>query len=114
VRMYGNFPNPFASETFIAYEIRGASVVDEVELKIFSTAGKLVRTFRFPTAAQPETRGLFSGGTGEPTAIGYHEAWWDGLDDQGREVANGVYFYRLRVRLDDREIEELGTLARIR
>ncbi|MBC8144226.1 MAG: hypothetical protein H7X80_01505, partial [bacterium] len=104
LRMYGNFPNPFASETFIAYEIRGASVVDEIELKLFSTSGKLVRTFRFPTATANETRGLFIGGTGEPSSIGYHEVWWDGKDDAGRDVANGVYFYRLRVRQDDQEI----------
>lgn len=114
LRMYGNFPNPFSAETFIAYEIRGASVVDDVEVKIFSTAGKLVRTFRYPTAVQSERRGLFSGGTGEPTAIGYHEVWWDGRDDAGREVANGAYFYRVRVTLDGEEIEEIGTLARIR
>jgi hypothetical protein len=115
LRLYGNFPNPFASETFIAYEIRGASLVDAVEVKVFSTAGKLVRTFRFPSAVATETRGLFeAGGGGDPTAIGYHEVWWDGLDDQGREVANGVYFYRVRVTLDDRVIEELNTIARIR
>ena len=114
VRLYGNFPNPFTSETFLAYEIRGASVVDNVELKIFSTSGRLVRTFRFPSREAKESVGLFSGGTGEPTSIGYHEAWWDGRDDQGRDVANGVYFYRLRVSTEDREIEELGTMARIR
>jgi len=27
---------------------------------------------------------------------GLHQAGWDGRDDAGREVASGVYFYRMR------------------
>ncbi len=114
VRLYGNFPNPFGAETFIAYEITGSGLVDDVELTIFTTAGKPIRTFRYPSAVESESLPLMKGGTGIPIALGYHEAWWDGRDRDGVQVANGVYFYRLRVKLEDRVIEQMGTMARIR
>lgn len=114
VKVYGNFPNPFDKETFIAFEIRGATVVDEVEVKIYTTAGKAIKTMRFPSQNEAEIVGLEKGGTGQPNSLGYHEAWWDGRDDQGNEVANGVYFYRLKVKGQDEEIENTGTIARIR
>jgi hypothetical protein len=112
--VYGNYPNPFDVETFLAYEIRGANSVDDVELVIYTTAGRPIRTFRYPTSSPAESAGLLKGGTGQPSSLGYHEAWWDGRDTDGAEVANGVYFYRLRVRLDDEELEQLGTIARVR
>jgi hypothetical protein len=59
-------------------------------------------------------RQLLRGGTGLPTAPGYHEVWWDGTDDDGQPVANGVYFYRIRVRAGDTVIERRGSVARVR
>lgn len=114
VRIYGNYPNPFEGETFLAYEIRGASVVDEVELKFYTTSGKLIRTFRSPSTVPTEEASFMKGGTGQPTSLGYHEAWWDGTDEEGYPVANGVYFYKLRVRQKDDVVEQTGTIARIR
>ena len=32
---------------------------------------------------------------GEVTDPGRHESIWNGLDDTGRQVASGTYFYRL-------------------
>jgi flagellar hook assembly protein FlgD len=114
LKVYGNFPNHFDKETSIAFEIRGATIVDEVEVKIYTTAGKAIKTMRFPSQIESEVVGLQQGGTGEPTSLGYHEAWWDGRDDQGNEVANGVYFYRIRVKNHGDVIEQTGVMARIR
>jgi hypothetical protein len=114
VIVYGNFPNPFGRQMFIAYEIRGATVVDEVEVKIFTASGRLVKTMRFPSEYPAEVVGLMQGGTGQPTSLSYHEAWWDGRDDGGGEVANGVYFYRLRVKYRDDVVEHTGVIARLR
>jgi hypothetical protein len=114
VRIFGNFPNPFDAETFLGYEIHGASIVDQVEFKLFTTSGKLIRTFRYPSHESNEFAALERGGTGLPTAVGYHEIWWDGRDADGIDVANGVYFYRLRVTLGDATIERSGAMARVR
>ena len=33
--------------------------------------------------------------SGNSTSSGTYEALWDGLDQRGRVVANGVYFYQI-------------------
>ncbi len=114
LNVFGNFPNPFNVETFLAYEIGGVNQADKVELIIFSTAGKPVRSFYYPASQPYQSDGLLQPGSGVPTSAGYHEAWWDGRDDMGNQVANGVYFYRLRITLGDEVAEQIGTMARVR
>ncbi len=70
-----NRPNPFNPTTTIEYSIW---VPGRVTLRVYNMAGKLVRTL--VNAVQ------------EP---GHHDVIWDGSDDQGRQVAGGVYFARM-------------------
>ena len=69
-------PNPFRGVTRIEYVVPFAG---RVEIEIFDVAGQRVRML-----ARLER------------PAGRHEARWDGLDDSGRAVANGVYFCRMR------------------
>lgn len=69
------------------------AVAGEVELAIFDTAGRRVRT-------------LLSGVRG----VGSTEIVWDGTDDGGRLVASGTYVARLRT-LDGTRSQKL-TLVR--
>jgi len=113
VKIFGNFPNPFSDRTFFAYEILG-SQVEEVEFKIYTVAGRLIQSFKFPSSIPSEVYGFQVGGTGVPTSIGYHEIWWDGTDRDGNEVANGVYFYKFSVKRDGKTQSYTGKIARIR
>ncbi|MGH2571085.1 MAG: FlgD immunoglobulin-like domain containing protein, partial [bacterium] len=70
-----NAPNPFRPSTSIAFGIPDAG---NVHLRIFDTAGRLVRTL-----------------VDEPRAAGRWAEPWDGRDAAGRPVAAGVYLYRL-------------------
>lgn len=70
-----NQPNPFNPTTTIAYSL---SVGAHVTLTIFDVGGRRVRVL-----------------TDTMAAAGPHDVSWDGLDDNGRGVASGVYFYRL-------------------
>jgi hypothetical protein len=70
-----NFPNPFNPSTVIRFSLPEGS---SVRLGVYDTAGRLLRTL----------------------VNGYREAGqqsitWDGLDDGGRALASGVYFYEL-------------------
>ncbi|MBN2016655.1 MAG: T9SS type A sorting domain-containing protein [Candidatus Cloacimonetes bacterium] len=67
-----NHPNPFQTETSIAYSIPAAN--RSLTLEIFDIKGRLVR--RFPLLDQSGT------------------LIWDGTDQYGDEVSSGVYFYR--------------------
>ncbi len=71
-----NQPNPFRAETHIEYDLPRGSAV---ELKIYNLQGQLINT-------------LFAGAQ----APGSHAVRWNGRDQRGALVANGVYFYVLK------------------
>ena len=70
-----NSPNPFNPTTTLRFSMPGAS---DVHLAVYNTAGQLVRT-------------LVDGNV----AAGEHSVAWDGRDASGRDVASGIYIYRL-------------------
>jgi len=114
LKVYGAYPDPFVSQTLIAFEVTSANPIDAVEVKIYTVSGRLVRTIRYPSNNPEETVGLLQGGTGSPTAVGYHEAWWDCTDSYGNQVANGVYFYKVSVSSGGKTLEDIGKMARLR
>jgi hypothetical protein len=70
-----NVPNPFNPRTVIRFGVPEAS---PVRLAVYDINGRHVRT-------------LVDG----PTEAGHHAVVWNGADALGREVATGVYMYRL-------------------
>jgi YVTN family beta-propeller protein len=76
-RLMQNAPNPFNPSTVIPYEVGRAG---KVSLHVFDVSGRMVRKL-----------------VDQNLPAGNHTARWDGRDDQGRAVASGRYFYRLRV-----------------
>jgi hypothetical protein len=76
-----NYPNPFNPTTVIVYYLPDIGYQPaEVELTIYNVLGKQVRTL-----------------VKERQYPGEHRAVWDGEDDEGNDVASGIYFYRLKV-----------------
>ena len=73
-----NFPNPFNPTTTIRFEVMDASA--SVSLVIYDIAGQRVREL---------VRARHS-------SEGPHEVIWNGRDEEGDLVANGVYLYQLR------------------
>ncbi|NKB67401.1 MAG: T9SS type A sorting domain-containing protein [Candidatus Latescibacteria bacterium] len=71
-----NYPNPFNASTVIPFRLQRAS---RVQLDIYGATGQRVRRL--------VDEGLEAGGYQIP---------WDGLDQDGRSVASGVYLYRLQ------------------
>jgi len=71
-----NFPNPFNSSTTLQFALPQDGAVD---LSIYNIAGQKMATL---------AQGRLVAGT--------HTLQWDGRDAWGRELASGVYFYRLR------------------
>jgi flagellar hook assembly protein FlgD len=73
-----NYPNPFNPATAIQYRV--PSPGSRVRLSVYDLSGRLIREL---------VDGEKSGGE--------YVAVWRGLDDAGRQVGSGVYFYRLEV-----------------
>jgi N-acetylneuraminic acid mutarotase len=70
-----NYPNPFNPQTTIRYDLPEPGVV---RLSAYNVVGQMVRTL---------ADGRRFSGT--------YSVIWDGRDDSGRDVASGVYLYRL-------------------
>jgi hypothetical protein len=71
-----NYPNPFNPVTNIEYSLKEET---EVSLRIYNLRGQVVKD-------------LFTGFQ----QAGEHKIVWEGLDNQQKEAATGVYFYRLK------------------
>jgi len=74
-----NFPNPFNPSTNIRFDIPATSLgAQVVSLRIYDISGREIRTL-----------------INETVEAGQHQVEWDGLSNDGSEVAGGIYFYRL-------------------
>ncbi len=76
VQLRQNYPNPFNPETSISYYLPDES---EVTLNIYNIKGQKIRS-------------LYQG----KTPAGNHKLQWNGKNEQGKSVANGIYLYRLQ------------------
>ena len=72
-----NAPNPFNPSTTISYSI-AEGTASHVSLKVYDLRGRLVTTL-----------------VDEVSEAGNYTVNWDGRNKIGRQVASGVYFYRL-------------------
>jgi subtilisin family serine protease len=70
-----NYPNPFNKMTKIEYNLPRAS---DVTITIYNMLGQRVRT-----------------AVNGHNPAGRHQFYWDGKDDKEREVASGLYFYKI-------------------
>jgi len=85
-----NYPNPMATSTDFTFLMSRPS---EVTIKIFTLSGRLVRLIDVPSGR-----------------AGYNQIHWDGLDSQGRTIANGTYIYTVSAGDGMNSVREKETL----
>ncbi len=90
-----NYPNPFTQNTWFYFTHNQANSQMEVQIQIFSVSGKLVKTIEKTINVDSYlSEGIF----------------WDGLDDFGDKIGRGVYFYKIKVRNENDEVEKIEKL----
>ncbi|MBN1543156.1 type IX secretion system sortase PorU [candidate division KSB1 bacterium] len=96
IRNLLSYPNPMSDQTAFTFEIsRNANV----RLKIFAVSGRLVRQF-----------------DSQPAQIGFNifPQTWDGTDQDGDPLANGVYLYKLHARSTaEGKVQEQSQIGKI-
>ncbi len=76
-RLGQNCPNPFSNMTNISYNLPGEAIVD---LSVYNLVGQKVAVLESGRRVQ-----------------GHHVVTWNGADDSGHVVKEGIYFYRMVV-----------------
>ncbi len=94
-----NYPNPFSTSTRFVYTITGDAIPDDIQIQIMTVSGKVVREINEAELG--------------PIQIGRNVSSyaWDGKDQFGDPLANGVYLYRVKTRINGKEIKQLETGA---
>jgi hypothetical protein len=106
LKVFGNYPNPFSDQTIFSYYLTSKEIVDDFEIRIFTVSGRLIK--RIKNDANTRTPG------NDPRRQGYNELIWDGTDQEGNQVANGVYFALIRAKYEDKEKTEILKVAKLR
>lgn len=84
-----NYPNPFSTSTCFYYTMTGVETPAQFKLQIMTVSGKIVREI---------TEAEFG-----PLQAGVHQSQycWNGKDEFGDQLANGIYLYRISAKKAD-------------
>ncbi len=89
-----NYPNPFTTSTAFVFTITGNEVPQNIKIEIMTITGKIVREITKDELG--------------PLHIGRNitEFKWDGTDQYGQKLANGVYLYRVVTNLNGKSLDK--------
>lgn len=81
-----NYPNPFSTSTQFIFTLTGEEMPEIMSITIMTITGKVVKEI---------TREMLG-----PLRIGINrtEYKWDGTDEYGSKLANGVYLYKVNIK----------------
>lgn len=88
-----NYPNPFTTSTAFVFTLTGSEVPQNLRIQILTITGKIVKEI---------TKSELG-----PIRIGRNitEYKWDGTDQYGQKLGNGVYLYRVITNLDGKSLD---------
>jgi hypothetical protein len=89
-----NYPNPFTDETYFTFKL--TQIPDELKIKVYTIAGRLVKDMQI---SQSDLN------------FDFNKIYWDGKDQDGDRLANGVYFYKVIMFDGDKTEESIHKMA---
>lgn len=89
-----NYPNPFTTSTAFVFTVTGSEVPQNIKIEIMTVTGRIVREIT------KEELG--------PLHIGRNitEFKWNGTDQFGQKLANGIYLYRVVTNLNGKSLDK--------
>jgi hypothetical protein len=89
-----NYPNPFTTSTAFVFTLTGSDVPQNIKIEILTITGKIVREITKDELG--------------PLHIGRNitEFKWDGTDQYGQKLANGIYLYRVVTNLNGKSLDK--------
>jgi hypothetical protein len=92
-----NYPNPFTKDTYFTFKL--TQIPDELKIKIFTVAGRLIKEIEKKSSE---------------LNYDFNRIYWDGRDEDGDMLANGVYFYKMIMKKGDKTENVVRKLAIIK
>ena len=86
-----NYPNPFSTSTKFVFTITGDEIPEDMKIQIMTVSGRIIREIRME-----ELGPIHVGNNITPFS-------WDGTDEYGAKLANGVYLYRVVAKKENGE-----------
>jgi len=93
------YPNPFSTSTRFIFTLTGSVIPDEIKIQIMTVSGRIVREI-----TQNELGPINIGNNVTDFA-------WNGRDEFGDQLANGVYIYRVLVNSNGESVKGRSTSA---
>lgn len=92
-----NYPNPFTTSTAFVFTITGVDIPQNLRIQIMTVTGKIVKDITKADLG--------------PLHIGRNitEYKWDGTDQYGQKLANGIYLYRVITNLNGNSLGKFET-----
>ena len=89
-----NYPNPFTTSTAFVFTVTGSEVPQNIRIEVLTITGKIVREITKDELG--------------PLHIGRNitEFKWDGTDQYGQKLANGIYLYRVITNLNGKSLDK--------
>jgi flagellar hook assembly protein FlgD len=89
-----NYPNPFTTSTAFVFTVTGSEVPQNIRIQVLTITGKIVREITKDELG--------------PLHIGRNitEFKWDGTDQYGQKLANGIYLYRVITNLNGKALDK--------
>ena len=84
IKDFYNYPNPMKNQTAFIFNLGGSNPPTGCRIKIYTVSGRLIKNIL--TTAN----------------IGFNQIYWDGRDNEGDYIANGVYLYRMVIEGDSK------------
>lgn len=89
-----NYPNPFTTSTAFVFTLTGSEVPQNLRIQVLTITGKIVKEITKDELG--------------PLHIGRNitEFKWDGTDQYGQKLANGIYLYRVITNLNGKSLDK--------
>jgi hypothetical protein len=89
-----NYPNPTSGETYFTFKL--TQIPENISIKIFTIAGRLIKEIDL---------------TSTELKFDFNKIYWDGRDEDGDVIANGVYIYKVIMQADGKSQDVTQKLA---
>ena len=88
-----NYPNPFSTKTHFVFTLTGGIIPDEISIQILNLSGRVVKQLHSNDFTNIKIGNNIT------------EYFWDGKDDFGDQLANGIYLYKVIAKINGIEID---------